>query len=98
MRDRTAGLQRQPRRALTQLVAVLLRGSHTTDTVPLPRTKSWLGGVRQTQPASDRRVLAMPGSAEILQPVNPDDLRDHRQRADELKDLAQPPPEEHRMP
>src|SRR3954468_19601967 len=52
MRDRTTGLQRQPRRALTQLVAVLLRGSHTTDTVPLPRTKSWLGGVRQSQPAS----------------------------------------------
>src|SRR4051794_28107165 len=57
MRDRTTGLKRQPGRALAQLVAVLLRGRHTADTVPLPRTKSWLRGVRQTQPASEHRLL-----------------------------------------
>src|SRR4051794_41985301 len=59
MRDRTTGLQHEPHRALAQLIRILLRGAHTAETVPLPRMKSWLRGLRQTRPGSP------PGCAEI---------------------------------
>jgi hypothetical protein len=76
MRDQATRLQRQTRRALAQLVAVLLRGSHTTDTVPLPRTKSWLRGVRQTQPASEfLTLIALAQGAANGEPHEPRAIR-----------------------
>ena len=77
MRDRPAGLKHQPHRAPAQLVRVLPRGASL---IPLPRTNSWIRGLRQ--PSLAQAVLRLAfrlrgfhGSVRVLATTNDDPAR-----------------------
>src|SRR4051794_37382027 len=64
-------------------------GAGIAETVPLPRMKSWLGGLRQTRPGSDRGLPdeVVEGRPQVMHAIPEQDAKSERRLAPHLEAL-----------